>query len=254
MEVAHATACQAYAMAGDPARAAEAWQIVREYRERHIEIIDPMLMLAPAWLAAAEGAVSQAGELAVAAADAAKASQQWAIELNARHTAVCFGDPTQAARLAELAVRVYGPRSDAAASHAAALAAGDAGGLTAAGEALESCGLLLLAADATAQAAVVHRRLGRTADALAAAARAAELAARCEDARTPALIAALTPLPITAREREVATLAHAGLSNKEIAGRLHVSVRTVEGHVYRACTKLGVPDRGSLSELVGKLR
>jgi DNA-binding NarL/FixJ family response regulator len=50
----------------------------------------------------------------------------------------------------------------------------------------------------------------------------------------------------------VATLAHAGLSNRQIAARLNISVRTVEGHVYRACADLGVPDRATLAELVGR--
>lgn len=39
----------------------------------------------------------------------------------------------------------------------------------------------------------------------------------------------------------------AGLSNKDIAERLVVSVRTVEGHIYRACTRLGVQDRSALA-------
>ena len=46
------------------------------------------------------------------------------------------------------------------------------------------------------------------------------------------------PLPLTVREREIANLVAAGLSNREIADRLTVSVRTVEGHLYRACIKL----------------
>jgi len=83
-----------------------------------------------------------------------------------------------------------------------------------------------------------------------AGARAAALAQRCEDARTPALRAGTAP-PISAREREVASLAATGLSNRQIAERLHVSVRTVEGHIYRACTRLGLADRAALADLVG---
>jgi DNA-binding CsgD family transcriptional regulator len=45
------------------------------------------------------------------------------------------------------------------------------------------------------------------------------------------------PFPFTARESEIAKLVAQGLSNKEIADRLTVSVRTVEGHVYRMDTK-----------------
>jgi DNA-binding CsgD family transcriptional regulator len=41
-----------------------------------------------------------------------------------------------------------------------------------------------------------------------------------------------------------------GMTNKAIAVQLSVSVRTVEGHVYKACMKLGLPDRSALSTTV----
>ncbi|MGH3527862.1 MAG: response regulator transcription factor, partial [Pseudonocardiaceae bacterium] len=132
----------------------------------------------------------------------------------------------------------------------AALAADDGPGLHAASVQLEEMGALLLAADAAAQAAVLHRTRGTAAQAAFAGARATALAQRCEGARTPALLAGTTPLTISAREREVATLAASGLTNKQIATRLHVSVRTVEGHIYRACIGLGVTDRTALATLL----
>ena len=52
------------------------------------------------------------------------------------------------------------------------------------------------------------------------------------------------------REREIVTLAAGGLSNRQIADRLVVSVRTVEGHLYRPCAKHGVSDRNELAPLV----
>ena len=70
-------------------------------------------------------------------------------------------------------------------------------------------------------------------------------------ARTPALAIAVRPLPLTAREREIVTLAARGLSNKDIAERLTVSVRTVEGHLYRASRKLGVSERAAFADLLG---
>ncbi|WP_084352217.1 helix-turn-helix domain-containing protein [Millisia brevis] len=48
-------------------------------------------------------------------------------------------------------------------------------------------------------------------------------------------------------EREVAPLVAAGLSNRKIAERLVISVRTAEGHVLHACLKLGVSDRRALA-------
>jgi DNA-binding CsgD family transcriptional regulator len=57
-------------------------------------------------------------------------------------------------------------------------------------------------------------------------------------------------VPLTDREREIVDLAAAGYSNREIAERLVVSVRTVEGHLYRAAGKLGASDRTRLAALL----
>lgn len=53
--------------------------------------------------------------------------------------------------------------------------------------------------------------------------------------------------PLSIREREVATLAREGLSNRQIADRLYLSVRTVENHMSRALRKLGYTSRAELS-------
>ena len=81
--------------------------------------------------------------------------------------------------------------------------------------------------------------------------RAHQLAEACEGATTPALAAAARPLPLTDRERESVTLAAQGLSNREIADRLVVSVRTIEGHLYRASAKLGTSNRSEYANLLG---
>lgn len=52
--------------------------------------------------------------------------------------------------------------------------------------------------------------------------------------------------PLTPREREVASLAAQGWSNRDIAGRLFVSERTVETHVGNALGKLGLHRRTEL--------
>ena len=83
-----------------------------------------------------------------------------------------------------------------------------------------------------------------------AASVANRLAAECGGIRTPALELAAHPLPLTVREREIANLVAAGLSNRDIADRLTVSVRTVEGHLYRACIKLDISDRDELAALI----
>ncbi len=109
--------------------------------------------------------------------------------------------------------------------------------------------MLLFAAEAAAEACIAYRRDGRRGSALTAQERARELADRGEGAWTPAL-AVLDDLPLTPREREVATLAARGFSNGEIAGRLITSVRTIDNHLHRAYEKLGIGGRSELSRLM----
>ena len=55
-----------------------------------------------------------------------------------------------------------------------------------------------------------------------------------------------TPEPsrvLSRRERELMTLLHDGLSNKQIAGRLNLAEQTVKNHVHRILRKVGAPDR-----------
>lgn len=57
-------------------------------------------------------------------------------------------------------------------------------------------------------------------------------------------------LGLTAREREVAQVVAEGLSNREVANRLFISVRTVTSHLDHIYTKLGISSRRELAQLV----
>ena len=54
-------------------------------------------------------------------------------------------------------------------------------------------------------------------------------------------------VPLTSRERDIATLAAQGESSKAIAARLFLSVRTVNNHLQSVYSKLGVTGRGQLA-------
>ncbi|HYH11519.1 MAG TPA: response regulator transcription factor, partial [Thermomicrobiales bacterium] len=54
-----------------------------------------------------------------------------------------------------------------------------------------------------------------------------------------------TIVVLTPREEEVLHLLADGLRDREIAERLFISARTVEGHVTRILAKLDVPTRAS---------
>jgi DNA-binding NarL/FixJ family response regulator len=88
---------------------------------------------------------------------------------------------------------------------------------------------------------------------MTSAERAGQLAAACGGAVSPAIIGARLPAPFTQREREIAVLVAQGLTNRQIANTVSLSVRTVEGHVYRASCKVGVGGRSELAHLVRNL-
>jgi DNA-binding NarL/FixJ family response regulator len=67
-----------------------------------------------------------------------------------------------------------------------------------------------------------------------------------EFTRRPEPVSASSLEEITEREREVLTLVGLGLSNTEIAGRLHVSLSTAKTHIGRLLMKLGARDRAQL--------
>jgi DNA-binding CsgD family transcriptional regulator len=58
---------------------------------------------------------------------------------------------------------------------------------------------------------------------------------------------------LTPQEREIASLAASGLSNKQIGTRLYLSPRTVSGHLYRVFPKLGISSRAALRDALGGL-
>ena len=133
---------------------------------------------------------------------------------------------------------------------AAAVATADGPALDAVSTEFEGAGLILSAADSAAQAAPLHEHAGERRKCTESAARALRLAVQCGGATTLATRLAAQPLPVTSREREIAAMIAEGLSNREIAERLTVSVRTVEGHIYRACIKLDVSDRDELAKII----
>jgi DNA-binding NarL/FixJ family response regulator len=152
--------------------------------------------------------------------------------------------------LTRLVEQVQGPLVEACAEHAAAVVSGEAERIEAAAARFAEMGALLWAAEAESEASAAHRQASREQSARAAGARAAQLLERCEGARTPALALAGPVEELTPREREIATLAARGASNREIAERLVVSVRTVENNLQRAYGKLGIRNRRELAHVL----
>ncbi|KAA0018910.1 LuxR C-terminal-related transcriptional regulator [Antrihabitans cavernicola] len=241
---------QAIAMTGDHDAAAGTLEAARLQRHTAFALDEPNHILADAWVSAARGLSSEAIVIARRAAQTACVNGQFAWEVLCLQSATQFGDRTKAERLAELRAQVDGPRVRAAANFASAMATNDAAAMLAASGQFEEIGDRIAAMDAAARAAIAYRHNDMRGSAVTCASRAQRLAQECGGARTPALSECAQPLPLTTREREIAMLVGAGLSNREIANRLSVSVRTIEGHLYRAGLKTGARNRDELGASV----
>ena len=207
------------------------------------------LALASGWALAAGGYLSDAISIVLAAGEDARKRKQPTHELACLQVAAQWGDTSGATRARELADELSLPLADAVARHTESLLAADGEGLLAASADYRALGDRASAADVAAQAAVAFSRHQQRRRSLYAAALAPQLATDCGGLCTPAL---RNPIgqPMTDRQREIIELVAAGLSNKQIAERLVTSVRTVEGHVYRAYQRLGAGSREELVELL----
>jgi DNA-binding CsgD family transcriptional regulator/tetratricopeptide (TPR) repeat protein len=207
------------------------------------------LAVATGWALAAGGSLAEAVEVVQAAAEDARDRVQPTHELACIQAAAQWGDGSAAARARELAKALSIPLANTIARHAESLLSNDGEGLLAASAQYREIGDRATAADAAAQAGVVLTRAQHRNRGLHAAAIAQELAIECGGLCTPALRSPVG-VPLTGRQRDVIELVVAGLSNREIADRLVMSVRTVEGHVYRACQRVGAQTREELATII----
>ena len=56
---------------------------------------------------------------------------------------------------------------------------------------------------------------------------------------------------LSPQELQIAQLAAAGLTNRQIADRIYVSHRTVATHLYKIFPKLGITSRNQLRDSIG---
>jgi DNA-binding CsgD family transcriptional regulator len=204
-----------------------------------------------AWTAVSSGDIPAARQRLEQAAAAAETVGDKVGQAAVLHTLARLGDAKGvASELEALAADIEGVLAPARAAHARALANQDAPKLAAVSADFDAMGAGLLAAEAAADAAVAWKRAGEGREAAAAEHRAGTLATQSEGALTPALQGIETRVHLTPAERDAALLAAGGRSNKEIAGELILSVRTVENRLQRVYEKLGVSSRAELAEIL----
>jgi ATP/maltotriose-dependent transcriptional regulator MalT len=209
---------------------------------------EPEFELAVAAILAAELRMGDAADHAAWAAGTAADCGQWNIAVAGYHRAACYG----AARGILLQMRDAVPRVDGnfawtLLDHVSAHAARDAAALDEVGRRFEVHGATLLAAQASAEAALAHASDGHPRRARASAVHSAPLRDRCEGAGFPWLAWSEIAAPLTARERQVAVLAAGDQPDAHIAERLGISVRTVQTHLARVYAKLGITSRAQIA-------
>lgn len=119
-----------------------------------------------------------------------------------------------------------------------------------AGEFLRDAGMIRLARESFAEASALFAGAGNKRGARVAAAQRDDCGEelRTETRSVSAVSAANSRL--TRRELDIVMMAIQGLTDRQIAERLMVSVRTVEAHLYRSYAKLGIRGREQLSNVI----
>lgn len=179
-------------------------------------------------------------------ADAAAKQNATYLELHALELALGLGDTGSLDRFCEAAAATEGEWAQALAEYGTALQFGGAARYVAAGEKLQAATVYHLAAKAYGAALEAADR-GNSKE-LSAVARAGlahcneELGQGSEEAQNESVVPKLTR-----REWDIVNLAVQGLSDRQIADTLLISVRTVEGHLYRCYSKLGITGRDELA-------
>lgn len=217
--------------------------------ERHFE---PSLFRARVDVSRVLGNESDANRAAREGAKWARAAGMFIDEAYALDASIRLAPRSDDAdRLAELAAVVDSRLVGALALRARAVVNNEPDELLAAGSEFAAMTAWWWAADAAFDAARLFEQRHQERAARAATRTSNEYASRCEGYRPPVGTGELGPTRLTRRESEVARLAAAGRSNREIAELMGLSPRTVENHLQRAYIKLGISDRSELLEALG---
>lgn len=212
----------------------------------------PWLARARAWVRAAAGDAAGGAELAIGAADLARDHGQITVEAGLLFDAARLGQQrTAGCRLSRLAHDHRAvPTIQVFADTVAAVNTADPVRLEDCAGRLEHLGYLLPAAEQATTAYRLHAGAGHRLRANAALARAQRLRDACDGASTPLLDTGGVRTVLTRRELQVAHLAAEGLSDRAVAAKLGLALRTVNNHLTRIYSKLGVAGRAQLADVL----
>lgn len=206
------------------------------------------VLRARAWVDIAQGRLVEARDTLRRAAKLGEDRTDRVGAVEALHLLARIGRPADALPSMErLAPEIDGQLSAARLAHVRALTQRDAGALEQVCADFERMGADLLAAEAATDAVGAAIGWSTTQRVATLRRRAAALREVVGDARSPALAANGARAELTPAELDAALLAAQGLSNRAIAERLFLSVRTVEGQLQRCYEKLHISRRDDIA-------
>ena len=210
-------------------------------------------LLGAAYVALARDQHRPSGELSqelLRLADSARSTGMDGCEMDILELMALTGDERLIKRLHELAESSEGGEARALQHYAEGILANDPARLIQAGDLAEEQQKHFVAVDASARALRLlkdHGDPGMSRGVLRV------LRRRRDALECPLSASAGAPTELrdlTGRELKIALMAADGASNREIAGGLTLSPRTVEGHLYRIYVKLGITRREDLALVV----
>ncbi|MET4059027.1 DNA-binding CsgD family transcriptional regulator [Arthrobacter sp. UYP6] len=203
-------------------------------------------LLARGYSAAARSAISmerEAPRILRELASEAEHAGFVTVELELRFLSVSLGDLDGLGRLRKITEEFEGPQGPILSRFSRAVLDEDADELLRLGSAPGEPGWERLAAQCAGEA----HRLAKASGDRALLQRVQRVLSKRSGLPAVQNSQAAAPL-LTRRERDVAALVMQGHRNAEIAERLFLSVRTIEGHIYRTFEKLGISKREELKK------
>lgn len=243
---AFASAAYAHHLAGNDVRAAA---LAQDYhRATHNDSV-PMWLLSKAYLSAAgldDGKRKSSFESLFDLAEQARIHGAAAVELSIHNVMLRAGCTDHLQRMLAIKVDGIGPAVPMMRAMARALLAGDA-------DALEDVATMpgaeqnkLLAVEALGHALRLHVEQGHHDGRVSVLTRLRSMNFPFQATGSPAIAELAATAELTSREREIAVLVHRRHSNRDIAEKFTLSQRTIEGHLYKIYSKLGVGSREEL--------
>lgn len=222
-----------------------------------LKVMDHEVDRAAAALDRANRDIERARSRLWSAADAASASGSAVLELSCLHDLLRLGVPDTgglAGRMERVGSQIDGPLAATLVAHARAASHVDARSravaLSEVSSGFAGLGANGLAWETARSSALDYLSVGDLRSAHRLRRRAELLAQHIEWGVSAGDIPELADITLTDRELEIAKLAAGGVTSRDIASRLFLSVRTVDNHLRRIYGRLGIAGRAELADVL----